>query len=184
MVLIHGSPGSVDNWFDLLSDTSLLEHAYVIMVDRPGFGESNPGQHESSLQQQAKAIVEAVQPLLGNRNAVWLGHSFGGPVIARIAIDYPARVKALVFAAASVDPELEIVRWYQHVAHTWVVSWMLPSAVRTTNREIYTLKPELEAMLPFWPDLANIPTAIVHGEDDQLVPVGNADFIKRFIPEA
>ena len=60
----------------------------------------------------------------------------------------------------------------------------MPPAVRTTNREILTLKPELEAMVPLWPKLAAIPTTIVHGDQDRLVPIGNADFIVSHIPLA
>ena len=156
VVLVHGSPGSIDNWVDLLTQTNVLDHAYVICVDRPGFGESNPGQHESSLALQGQAILQAVRPHLSGRRAVWLGHSFGGPVIARIAIDFPDQVSGLVFAASSVDPDLERVYWYQHLAHTRIISWMLPAVVRTTNREIYTLKPELEEMLAEWPRLQAI----------------------------
>ena len=184
VVLVHGSPGSIDNWVDLLTQTNVLDHAYVICVDRPGFGESNPGQHESSLALQGQAILQAVRPHLSGRRAVWLGHSFGGPVIARIAIDFPDQVSGLVFAASSVDPDLERVYWYQHLAHTRIISWMLPAVVRTTNREIYTLKPELEEMLAEWPRLQAIPTVIIHGEQDPLVPVENVDFIQRMIPSA
>ena len=113
VVLIHGSPGSVDNWLTLLTTTKLLDHARVILVDRPGFGESTPGQHQSRLA-QATAIQQAVRPHLQGQPAVFLGHSFGGPVIARIAMDHSDLVSGLVFAAASVDPELETVYWYQH----------------------------------------------------------------------
>ena len=182
VVLVHGSPGSVDNWLDLATKTDVLQHAHLIAMDRPGFGESEPGQHEASLAKQAKAIHKALIPHLNGEAAIWLGHSFGGPVIARMAMDYPDSVGGLIFSAASVDPELEIVHWYQHAADAGIVSWLLPPAVRTTNREILPLKAELEAMLPHWPNLAHIPTVIVHGDADKLVPIGNADFIQAAHP--
>ena len=96
VVLVHGSPGSMDNWLDLITQTDVLAHAYLIAVDRPGFGESQPGQHVSSLQAQATAIQQAVLPQLAGRPALWLGHSFGGPVIARMAIDFPHSVAGLI----------------------------------------------------------------------------------------
>ena len=91
-------------------------------------------------------------------------------------------VAGLVFAAASVDPDWETVYWYQHAGDAALVSWLLPTAIRTTNREILTLKPELEQMLPEWSRLKEIPTTIVHGDQDTLVPIGNADFIQQQLP--
>ena len=39
-------------------------------------------------------------------------------------------------------------------------------------------------MLPLWSRLRHIPTTIVHGEQDRLVPIGNADFIRHHLPQA
>jgi pimeloyl-ACP methyl ester carboxylesterase len=99
-------------------------------------------------------------------------------------MDYPSSVHGLVFAAASVDPELEKVYWYQTAADFAFIRWLLPPAIRTTNKEILPLKTELRAMVPRWSELATFPTTIVHGDRDTLVPIGNADFIARQLPHA
>jgi len=48
---------------------------------------------EPSLEKQAALIADLVRPEVSQRPAILVGHSFGGPVIARIAIDYPSFVR-------------------------------------------------------------------------------------------
>src|ERR1043165_2036358 len=50
ILFVHGSPGSLSAFIDFLSDTALTNHALVITTDRPGFGHSNFGMAETSLE--------------------------------------------------------------------------------------------------------------------------------------
>ena len=50
VLFVHGSPGSLSAFIDFLSDTALTGHALVITTDRPGFGHSNFGVAETSLE--------------------------------------------------------------------------------------------------------------------------------------
>src|SRR5262245_40732336 len=54
VLFVHGSPGSLSAFIDFLADTALLSKAELITVDRPGFGSSNFGYAEPSLQKQAE----------------------------------------------------------------------------------------------------------------------------------
>src|ERR1700704_1042137 len=54
VVFVHGSPGSLSAFIDFMADTSLLRLAQLITVDRPGFGASNFGYAEPSLQKQSE----------------------------------------------------------------------------------------------------------------------------------
>src|SRR3546814_16092495 len=55
--------------------------------------------------------------LLGNgAPAIVVGHSLGGPIAAKLAMDYPDRVRGLLLLAPSVAPALEAPRWYQRLA--------------------------------------------------------------------
>src|SRR5689334_21645086 len=60
IVFIHGSPGSLSAFIHFLADTTLLKVSLMISTDRPGFGYSNFGNGERSLQKQA----ELLKPLL------------------------------------------------------------------------------------------------------------------------
>jgi len=181
VLFVHGSPGSWDNFLGFLSDSTLLKNFYLIAVDRPGFGKSGYGKPERSLEKQAAAI----NTLLSHENtsAILVGHSFGGPVIIRMAIDSPNYVDGLILVAASVDPDLEKTKWYQIPVHYKIFSWLLPGVLYSTNEEIIALKKELHEMTPSWKTV-NEPVSIIQGGKDKLVPPGNADFAKKMLVNA
>jgi pimeloyl-ACP methyl ester carboxylesterase len=41
------------------------------------------------------------------KQVILVGHSLGGPLIARMTMDYPELIDGLVFVAGSVAPKLE-----------------------------------------------------------------------------
>lgn len=183
LLLIHGSPGDYESWAEFLVDLELQKNFHLIAVNRPGYGKSGAGVAEVSLQKQA-ADIEAV--LTFNKSglpAVLVGHSFGGPVVARMAADFPHQTAGLVFVAASVDPELEEFKWYQNFALWPVTSWMVPSALKVCNDEIMALKKELTTLVPLWSQI-RAPSVILHGTKDDLVPPANVQFIKNHLRAA
>ncbi len=58
-----------------------------------------------------------------------MGHSFGGPIIVRAALDHPELVGGLVIAAGDLDPDLEEWRWYNRLADLWLVRLAIPGAM-------------------------------------------------------
>jgi pimeloyl-ACP methyl ester carboxylesterase len=184
ILFVHGSPGSLSAFIDFLADTALTNNTLVISTDRPGFGHSNFGMAEPSLEKQAATLKPILEKFKNNRPIILVGHSLGGPVIARMAIDYPDLVDGLVFVAASIDPELEPNEtWFRAPLATPFFSWMLPRSWRASNEEIYQLKPQLEEMLPLWEKI-KCPVIVIQGKKDSLVPAGNADFAKRMLINA
>ncbi len=181
ILFVHGSPGSWDNFLYFLADSTALKKYRLITVDRPGFGKSGNGIPERSLEQQAKVINEVLER--EQTSAILVGHSYGGPVIARMAIDSPQYTDALVIVAGSVDPELEKTKWYQIPVHYKVLSWILPGLLYSTNEEILALKNELEEMKSDWKKITQ-PVSVIQGGKDMLVPKENADFAKRMLVNA
>lgn len=181
VLMVHGSPGASDAMLDYLADTNLTRRVLVVTVDRPGFGYSDFGKTERSLQRQAqqlRPLLEKFRPKAGK--AILVGHSYGGPLIARMAMDYPELVDGLVIVAGSIDPTLEPEYWWAHPLDWWIFRWMVPSAFRVSNQEILPLKKELQDMLPFWADIT-CPVTVVQGTNDGLVNAGNADFAKKML---
>lgn len=183
LVLIHGSPGDLYNYRYFLTNPELQRTYKIISVDRPGFGHSGNGKPECSLVKQAQAIKRVLDTESPGQPALVLGHSYGGPVAARLAIDYPDQVSGLILAAAAVDPALERNKWFQYPANVFFVRWMLPNALDVANQEICALKKELQEMAPLWNQIT-APTLIVHGGKDELVPVENAHFAQQKITNA
>ncbi len=99
------------------------ERARLVSVDRLGFGRSTPGKVETSLRKQAESLVPLLRSLAGPGKPILVGHSYGGPVIAKIAMDHPELVGGLVMVAPSIDPGLEKLRWYNHVASWRFLNW-------------------------------------------------------------
>jgi pimeloyl-ACP methyl ester carboxylesterase len=184
ILFVHGSPGSLSAFIDFLADTSLLPRAFLITTDRPGFGYSNFGLAEPSLHKQAIALKPILDKYKNNRPIILVGHSLGGPLIAKMAIDYPELVDGLIIVAGSVDPDLEPNEtWFRAPLATPFLSWILPRSFRASNEEIYQLKPELQEMLPYWKNIT-VPVIVIQGKDDSLVPAANADFAKRMLVNA
>lgn len=180
VLFVHGSPGTWDGWKGFLEDPALRSAARLLAVDRPGFGGSERGHAVPSLAEQAAALARVLDGEPGPP-AVVVGHSLGGPIAARLAMDRPDLVAGLLLVAPSIDPGEERHRWYNVAGATLVVQWFLPVDWTISNRELWPLKKELEAMLPLWSSV-RCPTIVVQGLADDLVPPANADFAERRLP--
>jgi pimeloyl-ACP methyl ester carboxylesterase len=184
VIFVHGSPGSLSAFIDFMGDTALLKRAQLITVDRPGFGASDFGYAEPSLMKQAAYLKPIVEENKNHRPIILVGHSLGGPVIARMAMDYPELIDGLIFVAASIDPELEPYEaWFRAPLATPFLKWILPRSFRASNDELYKLKPELQEMLPLW-DKIRARVIVIQGKKDSLVPPANADFAKKMLVNA
>ena len=183
LILVHGTPGSATGWADYLLDPP--PGVEVVALDRPGFGRSGPEGAVPSLAAQAAAVI-ALLPADG-RPVVLLGHSLGGPVVAwaaaLLAEQQPGRVAALVLLSAALDPAQESIHPMQHVGAWRPVRALLPRTIRNANSELMALKPDLEALAVLLPRIHS-PVFIVHGTQDDLVPVANVPYMQAHLTGA
>lgn len=179
MVFVHGTPGSAEGWLDFISEP-IAPGWEVVAVDRPGFGHSDPKWAVTSLADQGDALVPLLEARR-SRRPVLVGHSLGGPIVLRAAIDHPELVGAVVVLSGNVDPALEELAWYNAVAAA--IEPVLPRSLRNSNHELVPQKAELEVLSD---GLAGIrcPVLIVHGAKDTLVPVANADYLAKALVNA
>ena len=183
IVFVHGSPGSWSAFSRFLMDEDLKKAGRLISVDRPGFGLSEPKTPERSLREQSRRIAEALQKEGVVDNAILIGHSLGGPVIVRMAADYPELVKGLVLVAPSMDPEIQKRQWYNYAAKFPPVKWGLSKDWVHSNEEIYPLENELKWLAEPLPCIKT-PTIVIQGMEDELVPPGNADYVEEALKSA
>jgi uncharacterized protein (TIRG00374 family) len=99
LVLLHGQPGSPADWAAVIARLPAPLHA--VSVDRPGYG-ANP-RPADGFTGGAKAVLDDLDGR-GVRDAVLVGHSWGGGVALRTAALAPDRVQAVVLLA-SVGPD-------------------------------------------------------------------------------
>ena len=182
LVFVHGSPGSSSNFLDFAKDSSLLEKYQILLVDRPGFGHSSFGKSEPSLAKQA-SILNSVVKQFEAPDVILVGHSLGGPIIVRMAMDTSIAYKGLMLVAASVSPELEPEEKWRKPMNWKIVRWLIPRSFRVSNQEILPAKEELEAMEHLWPNIVS-KVVIIQGDKDKLVPPGNADYAEKMLINA
>lgn len=182
LVCVHGTPGSALDWKQLLAAPPAGFR--VLAIDRPGFGGTTQGGARRLLapyEAQAAAVaalIAAECPQPAFHKPVVVGHSLGGPIVARLAADAPESVGALVILAGSLDPDLEEPRWYNYAAGAPPISWLLSEGLRISNAEVFAAPRETRALAERLSGV-RCPVVIVHGERDTLVPVGNVDFMQR-----
>jgi pimeloyl-ACP methyl ester carboxylesterase len=96
----------------------LARHFHVYAIDKPGQGYSDiPSNDEDyTFEWLFRAISNAARSL-GIRQAHWVGHSRGGLVVSRMALDHPDMVKSIVITDSSTtapeDPHVPTYLIYE-----------------------------------------------------------------------
>jgi pyruvate dehydrogenase E2 component (dihydrolipoamide acetyltransferase) len=92
VLFLHGFGGDLDNW--LFNLDAIGEVAPVVALDLPGHGQSDAKLPGASLGALAAFVVRFLDRLdLGQVHLV--GHSMGGAIAARLALDSPQRVASV-----------------------------------------------------------------------------------------
>ena len=177
LFFVHGSPGSWNAFKEYLQDSLLLKKYRMIAIDRPGFGYSDFGDAQN-LKVQSQRISEFIKKIDNKKPLILVGHSVGGPVLARLAVDNPSWYKRLVILAGSLDPKAENPEKWRTVIKASPLRYLIPGALRPSNDELWWLKKDL---VDLEPKLKNITSdvTVIHGTKDVLVPYSNMDFIKK-----
>ncbi len=180
IIFIHGAPGSAGNYFRYLKDPKLGEKANLITVDRLGYGYSDHGNAETSIEKQAESIfVIAKKHEL--KNLILVGWSYGVPIAAKMAYKYP-EVKHSVLVAGAISPKDEKFFWITKMAIWKLTKWLVPKPLKIANDEKLSHIEELTKMLNDWSQIQS-PITYYHGTKDNIVPYENMNFIKSNVPE-
>lgn len=177
LFFLHGSPGSWDAYKTYLSDLDLQKKYRLIAIDRPGFGYSNFGEAEN-LETQANLILPFIQSKNNNQPITLIGHSMGGPAVAKLATKNPELFKNIVILAGAIDPKAENPEEWRPILMAKPIKYLIPGAFRPSNEELWWLKEDLKIMKP---DLNKITSnvIIIHGTEDSLVPFSNVAFMEK-----
>lgn len=116
VLLIHGASANAREFSWSLAPRLESDH-YVLMPDRPGHGWSQRFPQAASLGVQAGQMAGVLEQLAPGRKAVIVGHSFGGAVALRLALDRPDLVSGLVLLAPATHAwEEGGTAWYNQLA--------------------------------------------------------------------
>ena len=95
IILGHSSTGSSGQWRGLMA--RLSDRFRLIAPDHLGYGRTGPHPGGMPLMEHEQAIIGALIELVGEPVHL-VGHSFGGAVLARVAVQTPSRVRTVTVA--------------------------------------------------------------------------------------
>ncbi len=195
VVVIHGSPGGRTDVETF--GTALASHRRrVLLPDLPGSGASSHRVPDYGFRAQA-GRVEAWLDAVGARRVHLVGFSMGGGVVLTLANEQPARVASMSLISALGVQEMELFGNYQvnHAVHGlqlaaiwtlqegvphfgWLDGMMLsvPYARTFYDSDQRPLRKALATL--------DVPTLIVHGRRDPLVPIEAAREHARLVPQS
>ena len=182
LIFIHGSPSAWSAFEHFMKDPSLLFHYRMLSVDRPGFGFSDFGE-AVDLEEQSLLLLPLIDVVKNGKPVFLAGHSLGGPLVIKMAADYPGAVKGIMLMAGSVDPALEPVEKWRTLAAKFPFYYLLPGAFRPSNTELVYFKKDVISLAD---DFSKVTCDVylVHGDKDTWVPVGNVDYAKKKLVNA
>jgi pimeloyl-ACP methyl ester carboxylesterase len=198
LVFIHGA-GTATGFDALLP---LAERARLIVAHHPGFGASADDFSIDSPQDYVLHYLDLFDAL-GLDHVALVGHSFGGLIASNLAIEQPHRVRKLVLAApfGLLIPEHPTVNFFDIppeevlgylTADMTVFDGLLPPTpefLAERGREADSFarasgKRADDAKVEKWLHRLKMPTLLLWGDADRLVPAGQAPIWAAKIPGA
>lgn len=184
----------------------LAQQGYqVIVPDLPGFGKTLPPQDAWGVNEYSQFAFQFAQKLSLPKFFL-LGHSFGGQVAVKLAIEHPELVRGLILYGAAVirkEPTtkvkflqtvarfgnavfsvfpLSLVKYFMRTAFYRFLGIGSSAYAKGVMREVRNkiVRQDLSHFLPG----VSLPVLILWGDKDKSTPLADAHFIKEKIPQA
>jgi pimeloyl-ACP methyl ester carboxylesterase len=195
-VFIHGAGGSHQVWLEQLR--TLGRQRRAVAVDLPGHGRSE-GASADRIEIYRDGVTEFLK-VSGLERTVMVGHSMGGAIAQRIAVDQPELLAAIVlvgtgarlrvhpqfFTGLHNDPQRTVelmARWGR--APGAPAEALTQDADALLRTPVPVIEADLRACDAF--DLMeqvkgiSLPTLLVYGSEDRLTPPKYAEYLHRQI---
>lgn len=117
ILVLHGAASNLEEPFAALSGA--LGERHVIWLDRPGLGWSERPGVAWSPALEAEMIGEFLTGI-GVHTVTLVGHSWGGAIAMRFALDHPGRVAGIVLVAPALGAWIGDAAWF-NAASFWPV---------------------------------------------------------------
>jgi|ERR1044072_4128244 pimeloyl-ACP methyl ester carboxylesterase len=210
LVLVMGLASTLDMWHR--TRPVMKEHFRTILIDNRGVGRSDVPAPPYSIATMASDVA-AVMDAAGIESARLFGISMGGMIAQEFTLNYPERVRSLVlgctnFGGRNVKPAspnvVELLRARGMMAAEEAAWAMVPHVYdKSTPRE--RVEEDIAIRMKWFPTMEGyfgqigaifsweagerlpqiqIPTLVIHGETDELVPPENGRLIAELIPNA
>lgn len=196
LVVIHGGGNSSRSWIENAKELSSYYHVYV--PDLPGFGCTQSIEYGGFSLADFTAFIDKFTKSLGLQCFHLVGHSLGGAIALQYALSYPSKVNRLVLVS-SLCLGKEIALWARFASCLFypvgkvllftigTFGWPIQRLVHSPHRfkyltlkvmmnigkSVMTLKGQTMVLFARLSELL-IPTLLVWGKRDNIVPVDHA----------
>ncbi len=188
VVLVHGLVVSSRYMIPTLARLAPRHRVYA--PDLPGFGRSEKPPRTLDIPGLARAL-DGWMAATGLTSAVLVGNSMGCQIIAELAVRNPARVERAVLQGPTMDPEartalqqaarlaLDGTREPPSLLPIMLLDYLSAGLRRSLATFQHALEDPIEEKLPH----VRVPTLVVRGERDPIVPQPWAERVSRLLPE-
>ncbi|HEY9844977.1 MAG TPA: alpha/beta hydrolase [Candidatus Caenarcaniphilales bacterium] len=176
----------------MMPTAELLAPDYQVYApDLPGYGKSDKPQRLLELPELADALCKWMDEI-GIERAVLLGNSFGCQVIVEFAVRHPARIERAVLQGPTVDRYARNFpqQFWRYILDTpneppslgllYFYDYCVTGLQRLIHNIQISLADPIEQKLP----QVSVPTLVVRGKADPLVPQQWAEEVVDLLPEA
>ncbi|TAJ19690.1 MAG: alpha/beta hydrolase [Dehalococcoidia bacterium] len=169
IVFVHGIGSRLETWAETTPAFKGFRH---LVYSVRGMGESSSEPGPVSLATWAKDL-DALMEALGIPRAIIAGHSMGGAITQRFAIDFPHRVEGMILFSTSSRVGGALAAGWLKKAEEFEAAGNGPMAA--TNRAVaaYRMDEELKKV--------TAPTLILVGSADPQTPPGGSVIMSRLI---
>ena len=164
IVVITGAPSWAEYWAETLA--ALPQEREMIVVDRPGYGASEPASPITDIAVQAAALAPVLRARPGQK-VLLVGQSYGAAIAALMAEANPKAVHGLVLLSGFFGETGPTARWLLDMGTRTL--GMIPRDLRHAVMECSGQRPQLDRARQALSRL-NIPVHMIHGDKDDFAP--------------
>jgi len=203
LVLLHGLGTSSSTWVRILPSLELKSN--IVALDLPGFGLStiNAGSRFADIHELQESIVEFIRQRVPGP-IILLGHSLGGWLAAKYAVEHAENINHLVLAdsagilceetmeqgnAFQVESVGDLIRlldviWFRY---PWYFKPFYPAVLNDMRkRQVAEFVRSIHAD-DFLNDILGkltMSVSIIWGKEDKLISMKSVDIMKQSLPNA
>jgi len=209
ILFLHAFPMTSDMWKEQMQFFSKTH--YTLAPDLPGFGKGALPVHSITFEHYVDSVINFLNEA-GIKRSIWCGLSMGGYLALRMYERAPELCSGLILAntkAAADDNATKEKRWAtikklhshrdQFIEKQWTAMFSESSLDKTKLKKCFqeiVSKNSEEGIISGLVSLATrmdsseslgnieVPTLLVAGEHDKIIPLSEMEFLQKNIPES
>lgn len=173
IVVITGAPSWAEYWAETLAD--LPANRQMMVVERPGYGASEPLHPITDIRVQAQALAPVLDAPRGQR-VLLVGQSYGAAIATLMAEQNPGKVAGLVLLSGFFSEPGPTAKWLIDMGSMAlkVIPRDLRAAVIEASGQREQLAHAKRALA-----LVNTPVHMIHGDKDDFAPIEVAERLAK-----